>query len=338
VVQTVSGSDARWQLYRLLSDPMRLRLLALAAEEELSVGELAELLDEPQPNVSRHAGPLRQAGLLADRKQGTRTLIRLADGAVSDAVIADAVAAGRRLTAADGSLDRVGEVVARRDAKTREFFARPGAGEVSLSPDLPAYLSAFAGLLEHRELAVDAGTGDGVLLDLLAPLYRRVVAIDRSEAQLERARQRVRARGFDNVTLIEEQIDGDKVRRAVGDGADLVVAARVLHHAPRPRAAVADLTELLRPGGKLLVIDYARHDDERWSEQQADVWLGFSGEELTDFARSGGLAGARVTLLPESYARFGPDAHIAWICMIGTRSGTRRSGRAPKHSKQGNES
>src|SRR3954465_3583476 len=86
--------DARWQLYRLLSDPFRLRLLALAAEEELALGELADLLGESQPNLSRHAAPLRQAGLLSERRQGTRTLVRLNAAAKSDPVVCDALFAG----------------------------------------------------------------------------------------------------------------------------------------------------------------------------------------------------------------------------------------------------
>jgi DNA-binding transcriptional ArsR family regulator/SAM-dependent methyltransferase len=314
------AADSRWQLYRLLSDPTRLRLLALAAEEELSVGELAELLGEPQPNVSRHAAPLRQNGLLADRKQGARTLVRLADRAAVDAVVADALAAGRRLCQADGSLARVGDVVAARDARAREFFARSAPNEpVELSLDLPSCLSAFAALIEQRELAVDAGTGSGVLLDLLAPLYRRVVAIDRSRAQLARARDRVRARGYDNVTFVEDPISGRKVAAAVGRGADLVVAARVLHHAPRPRPALAELARLARPGGKLLVIDYARHDDERLSEQQADVWLGFSPEELKSYAEGAGLTGVSVSPIAPSFVRAGPDAHLGWLSLLGTR-------------------
>lgn len=313
-------ADSRWQLYRLLSDPTRLRLLALAAEEELSVGELAELLDEPQPNVSRHAAPLRHNGLLADRKQGARTLVRLADGAAVDAVVADALGAGRRLCEADGSLARVGDVVAARDARGREFFARPASNDaVELSLDLPSCLSAFAALIESRELAVDAGTGSGVLLDLLAPLYRRVVAIDRSRAQLGRARERVRTRGYDNVTLVEDPINGRRVAAAVGDGADLVVAARVLHHAPRPRPTLVELTRLARPGGKVLVIDYARHDDESLSEQQADVWLGFSPDELVNYAADAGLDRVTVSPIAPSYVRTGPDAHLGWLSLVGTR-------------------
>src|SRR5262249_41015409 len=101
------GFDARWQLYRLLSDPFRLRLLALASGEGLALGELGELLGESQPNVPRHAAPLRQAGLLAERKQGTRTLVRLPVEALGDAVVRDAVTAGRALCEEDGSLGRV---------------------------------------------------------------------------------------------------------------------------------------------------------------------------------------------------------------------------------------
>lgn len=318
-MQSLPGSETRWQLYRLLSDPVRLRLLALSAEEELSVGELAELLGEAQPNVSRHAAPLRQAGLLADRRQGTRTLMRLSEDASRDPVVADALEAGRRLCDADGSLGKVAEIVASRDAKTREFFAQPGASEVAVSAELPFYLSAFAGLLTRRSLAVDAGTGDGVLLDLLAPVYDRVVAIDRSVAQLERARQRVRAHGYDNVTFVEDQIGSQQVRAAVGDGADLVLAVRVLHHAPRPKATLGELVELARPGGKILVIDYARHDDERMSEQQADVWLGFSPEELAAFAKAAGLSDVHTSPVPTSFARVGVDAHLPCLTLLGTR-------------------
>src|SRR5262245_65080481 len=87
-------ASSRWELYRLLADPVRPRLLALTSAEELGVGELADLLREGQPKISRHAGALRDAGLLAARRQGTWTLLRLAGGAMDDPVVADAVHAG----------------------------------------------------------------------------------------------------------------------------------------------------------------------------------------------------------------------------------------------------
>ncbi len=313
-------ADARFRLYRLLGDPVRSRLLALASFEELSVGELAELLGEAQPNVSRHAGPLRLAGLLVDRRHGTRTFVRASPTAGSDPVVADAIEAGRRLCVADGSLERVSAVVRERDARTREFFAQPGSvpiGEVA--PELPAYLRAVGALVAGRDLAIDAGAGDGRLLDAIAPMYRRVIALDRSEARLAQARERVRVRGYANVELSCGEVDGPEIVAAAGGGADAVFAARMLHHSPLPRATVAALAGLLRPGGQLVVVDYERHDDERLKDEQADVWMGFGADELRDFARSAGLVDADVSAIPRGFSQNGVDGHVPWQLLLATR-------------------
>ena len=111
-------------------EPTRLRLLALSAEEELSIGELAELLQESQPNVSRHAAALRQAGLLKDRREGTRTLVRVDPSVAADAVVADALASGNALCVREGSLARVADVVRSREEAAREFFSRPTKSKV----------------------------------------------------------------------------------------------------------------------------------------------------------------------------------------------------------------
>ncbi|MEO8875298.1 MAG: metalloregulator ArsR/SmtB family transcription factor, partial [Polyangiaceae bacterium] len=108
-------TQERWDLYRTLAEPLRLRLLALVADEELAVGELAELLQESQPNVSRAWTPLRDAGLVAARRDGTRVFVRLREGAAEDAVVLDALTSGRALVEKDGSLARVSQVVAARD-------------------------------------------------------------------------------------------------------------------------------------------------------------------------------------------------------------------------------
>jgi ArsR family transcriptional regulator len=109
-----------------------------------------------------------------------------------------------------------------------------------------------------------------------------------------------------------------------------VVAARVLHHAPRPARALSDLAALARPGGKLCVIDYVRHEDERFQEQQADVWLGFSRAELEKLARGAGLTDARIAELPRAFVRTGPDAHLPWHCLVATKQCHPRS----KNGKQ----
>ena len=308
----------RWELYRVLSEPVRLRLLALAAEEELAIGELAELLGESQPNVSRHAAPLRQAGLLAVRKQGTRTLVRTPEAACQDPVVHDALTNGRALCDSDGSLARVADVLRARDAVAREFFAQPRGEESTLAKpasELAAYLRALAPLLPARDLAIDAGTGEGGLLDVLAPTFDRVVAVDRSDAQLQRARERMALRGYDNVVFVEGELDGADLLGAVGEGGNAVFAARLLHHAPRPVHVVKQLAELCRVGGAVVVLDYVHHDDETMREQ-ADLWLGFEPAELRRFARAAGLDQVQVSPIPASFNGRGTDAHLAWQVMV----------------------
>jgi DNA-binding transcriptional ArsR family regulator len=304
------GSPSRWELYRVLAEPVRLRLLALAAEEELAIGELAVLLSESQPNVSRHLGPLKTAGLVLARKQGTRALVRLSEAATADAVVADALASGRALCEADGSLSKIADVLRERDRASREFFARAPAGAIPDTDANAAYVAALARLLPSRALAIDAGTGDGVLLDILAPAFERVIAVDRSEAQLERARARVASRGFENVTLLKSELGDLRDRNA-----DVVFASRLLHHAPKPVDLVRQLASLLRPGGAIVVIDYARHDDESMRDE-ADLWLGFDPAELKKLASRAGLVDAEVIRLPAAFCGRGKDAHLPWQVLI----------------------
>lgn len=317
------GSTSRWELYRVLAEPIRLRLLALAAEEELAIGELAVLLGESQPNVSRHVAPLKTAGLVLARKQGTRALVRIAEAASADPVVADALASGRALCEADGSLSRIADVIRERDLVAREFFSQERSKElVAFEPAdaNAAYVAALARLLPSRRLAVDAGTGDGALLDVLAPAFDRVVAVDRSEVQLDRARARVTARGYENVKLLKSELNAAELREHVGEGADVVFASRLLHHAPRPIDLFRQLARLARPGAAVIVIDYERHDDESMRDE-ADLWLGFEPTELRRFAIEAGLVDSEVIRLPSAWCGRGKDAHLPWQVLV-ARSGT----------------
>lgn len=272
----------RADLFRILGDEDRLRLLALCAADELTVGELAALLGESQPQVSKKSQPLRDAGLLQARRDGTRTLLR--SQPVADAVIEAALAEGVALCTRDGSLARVPHVVAQREEPSRRYFDEAVAAEL---PDpgpaaaLLGLLPMFAPLLPARALAVDLGTGDGTMLPLLSPLYDRVVAVDRSPARLARCAARLEQLGLPNVRLREGDVDDADLAAEIGQrgGADLVLMARVLHHAARPDDAVASAARLLRRGGHLIVLDYLPHDDEAMREQ-GDVWLGFDPARL----------------------------------------------------------
>ncbi len=315
VAQTEPASPQRWELFRLLSEPVRLRLLALAAEEELSIGELAEVLGESQPNVSRHVAALSRAGLVALRREGTRAIVTLRDD--GDVVVRDAIESGRAMCESDGSMKRLEAVIRARDAIARDYFDREGAQKTSLGDVFPfgAYLSALAPLVERRALAVDAGTGDGSMLEVLSPIFDRVVGIDRSETQLAMARARVKRHGLANVTLVRGELDSQDVLRAAGGKADAVFAVRVLHHAPKPAVVLRKLAELCKDGGSVVVLDYARHDDERM-RAQADLWLGFADAELKKLARSAGLHNPRISNIPARLTGSGPDAHLPWKMMV----------------------
>lgn len=317
-----AAESPRWELYRLLGEPRRLRLLGLTSEDELSIGELAELTREAQPNVSKHLKLLREAGLVAVRRQGTRAFARLSPELNGDPVLADAVRSGRELCSRDGSLSRVAAVIRARDEEARAFFEQPpsqvsgsGAGEWS------AYLTALRTLVPHRGLAVDVGTGDGTLLELLAPLFDRVVAVDRSEEQVKAAHRRLASRHYAHVELIQAEYDDAAVASRVDalGGADAVFAVRLLHHAPKPQKAVSLLASLAKPGGQVVVIDYGTHEDETMRDHRADLWLGFEREELIGFATSAGLTDPEVFAIPATRYGPGPDAHLQWQVLAARR-------------------
>ncbi|MEZ4359239.1 MAG: metalloregulator ArsR/SmtB family transcription factor [Kofleriaceae bacterium] len=275
----------RADLFRLLGDEDRLRLLALCAEEELTVGELASLLAESQPQVTKKSQPLREAGLLAARRDGTRTLLRATPA--DDAVVGAALEEGRALCLRDGSLAKIAAIVAAREDASRRYFeerdARAGAEPAASGAlhELTAWLPILAPLLPGRALAVDIGTGEGTLLPLLSPLYERVIAVDRSPASLARCSAKIAAWGLPNVRLREGHVEDAELAREIHQrgGADVVLMARVLHHAARPQDSVLAAARLLRLGGHLLLVDYLPHEDERMRDE-GDVWLGFEPAKL----------------------------------------------------------
>ncbi len=311
----LATSESRCHLYRLLGEPQRLRLLALAAIEELSVGELAELIDEPQPNVSRHITPLRHAGLLFDRHQGTRVYVRLADSARNDPVISDALKEGHRLCEQGGSLQRISSIIAARELRTRAYFAEEAQDEGDLRPamELPAYAMALSMVTSARGIALDVGTGNGALLDLLAPTYCKVVAADRSLSRIERAKERATSRGYANVQFLCADIEHDTIFKSIASGADALFSSRMLHHASSPRASLTAMAKILAPNGQICIVDYCSHNDEEMRDQRADVWMGFTKDQLASIVCDLGLIEFQFQTIPAGYVHSGFDAHIPWF-------------------------
>lgn len=317
----------RVELFRLLAEPGRLQLLALCEEEELSVSELATLLDDSQPQMSRKVAPLREAGLLDARKDGTRLFLRTDLKTVAaDPVLGEALAEGRRLCLADGSLSRVPAVVAAREEHGRSHFeqlaAVPSTTSVPASPEHLAHLAALSLLMPGRQLAVDVGTGEGLSLDVLAPLFSRVIAVDRSQAQLARVAERVAARGFHHVSLFPGSYDDAALVQRVdtAGGADLVFAGRILHHASRPALAVQAFSRLLKRGGHLVVMDYLPHEHDALRTEAGDVWLGFSADDVRRFMKEAGLEFRGDVGIPNAFHPVGPDAPVTWHAWVAQKS------------------
>ncbi|HXU80168.1 MAG TPA: methyltransferase [Polyangia bacterium] len=293
--------STRAELFRLLGDEDRLRLLALCAAEELTVGELATLLGESQPQVTRKSQALREAGLVVARRDGTRTLLRTEKTA--DPVVLAALEAGRSFCLRDGSLAQIPALLAQREEASRQFFssepAAEGATRDQSAPAWAPFLPLLAPLVPARRLAVDVGAGEGTLLPLLSPIFERVIAVDRSAARLARCAERVASLGLPNVRLREGTVDDASLVQEIekSGGADLVVLARVLCHAARPQDLVAGAARLLRAGAHLAVVDHVPHEDERLREQ-GHVWLGFEPARLREFLEASGLTVVSAGRLP----------------------------------------
>jgi SAM-dependent methyltransferase len=294
--------SAHADLFRLLGDEDRLRLLALCEAEELTVGELATLLRQSQPQVTRKTQPLRDAGLLAERRDGTRILLR-AETSENPVVLA-ALRAGHELCLAEGRLARIPKLVAKREETARKLFD-DGVVEAAVvtASSFEPFLPLLAGLLPGHHLAVDVGCGDGLLLPMLSPLYDRLIAVDRSAARLARAAARVAADGLPNVRLRQLEVDDTDLAQEIAKagGADLVTIVRVLQYIARPGELVATAARFLRSGGHLVVSDHVPHKDESLREQ-GHVWLGFEPEKLRAWLGDAGLTVVTTGSLPGAFA------------------------------------
>lgn len=319
--QAVAPLPARAELFRLFGDDGRLQVLALCAEEELSVGELSVLLKDSQPQMSRKVAALKAASLLDARRDGTRTLVKAVADALLDPVVAEAIAAGRALCLKDGSLARMPRLLAQREEGGQKLFDEVSPQQAPPQPEHLGHLAALQLLLPGRELAVDVGTGDGLTLDVLAPLYERVIAVDRSRAQLARVAERVAARGFHHVSLFPGSYDDAALLQRVdaAGGADLVFAGRTLHHASRPLQALQAFGRLLKRGGHLVVLDYLPHADEAMRAEGGDVWLGFQADELNALIAEAGLSLVGHFPIPPAFHVAGPDAALDWHAWVARR-------------------
>ena len=253
----------------------------LLQAEELSVAEIQEVLGMGQSRISTHLGQLKRSGLVQDRRVGKNIYYSWTPaGPIKEPELRNVV----RLAVADmpeAASDRsaLKHVIAKRRNRTREYFNKL-AGKFGRSYCPGRSWQALAHLLITLVPAIDVadlGAGEGTLSQLLAKRARKVIAIDISERMIEVGTQLAKDHGFTNL----EYRLGDLEEPPIADSSiDLAVFSQALHHANSPHKAIAAARRILRPGGRLAILDLLAHSFEQARELYADLWLGFSEVEL----------------------------------------------------------
>lgn len=286
---------------RLIADPTRIRILALLREEELSVAELQEILSMGQSRISTQLSQLKQAGLVSDRRSGKHSLY--AAQALSKGGALEDDQLWRVIGQAAGEIDEVRQdaaalqlVLRKRQDKARAYFNElagkfgrhycPGRSWKGLAETLLKLMPPL--------VVADLGAGEGTFSQLLAQKAEKVIAIDNSEKMVEYGSGLAKEHGFLNLEyrlgdIMDPPIDDDFV--------DLAFFSQALHHARKPQRAVDAAFRILKPGGRIVILDLLKHQFEDARELYADLWLGFSELELLGFLESAGFREPEVAIV-----------------------------------------
>lgn len=285
-------------ILRALADPSRVRILLLVRRMELSVGELAAVLGQSQPRVSRHVRILADAALVRRAKEGAWVFVRLGASANCDPVLAAFDALAGDAGAADQASLAV--VRAERAAAADAWFAghaadwdRERARHLSQDAVETAIIAAFGEA--PLGALVDVGTGTGRMIEVLGPRANSALGIDRSPEMLRLARGRIEGSGLRHAEVRR----GDMYALPRADGSvDTVVLHQVLHFADDPAAVISEAARVLAPGGRLLIVDFIAHGREELRAQQRHVRLGFSDNQVLGWMTEAGLTAGVAACLP----------------------------------------
>jgi len=311
-----------------LTDLTRCRLLQLVEGRELTVSELCAAVQLPQSTVSRHLRVLADGGWLGSRREGTSRFYRLTVSELKAAarplwrLFRDQLATTPVFAEDRARLD---EVLALRQTRSRQFFNSTAGRWDRLRDDLFGSrfdLQALLGLLDSDLHVADLACGTGRVAECLAPFVGRVVAVDGSSAMLEAARQRLAGR--DNVEVRRGDLENLPFDDRELDAATLFLA---LHHVPDPALVVAEAHRVLKPGGRLLVVDMAPHEREDFRREMGHVWLGFSSQSVLDLFAQSGFGSPHYHPLPIDTTAKGPALFTA----TARRDGPARISRVEPH-------
>jgi DNA-binding transcriptional ArsR family regulator len=282
-------------LYRLLGDEARLRLLRVLVKERLNVTELTGVLGLAQSGVSRHLGLLKDAGLVVEERDGGFSYYRLS-AELRDGSLAGVLQQQFEQSAADAAVradDARLQEVLRLRKENFDIHAGPDTRDArQLVPGRSwAAWSRALGLLLPPIAVADLGCGEGYLTVEAARWASKVIAVDRSEVVLTRARALARRRRVSNVIWKKGELEKLPMRDA---SVDVAMLSQALHHAQHPARAVAEAARITTPGGRVLVLDLRAHQEDWVRAKLGDRLLGFGDDELKKMLIAAGLSDVRV--------------------------------------------
>jgi ArsR family transcriptional regulator len=304
------------EVLKAAGEPTRLRLLALLATGDLTVSEMTEVLGQSQPRISRHLKLLGEAGLVERYQEGAWAYFRLVGEGLRAALatqILEATSQVDPVLVRDG--DRLRGVKQARADRAQAYFAENADGwnelrrlhvpEARVEEEIQKLLgrTPFDALL-------DLGTGTGRILELLADRYRRGIGIDASRAMLSIARARLDEDGITHASVRQGDIFNLPLDR---ESFDVVTVHQVLHFLHDPAPAVAEAARMLRPGGRMLIVDFAPHDQEHLRQEHAHARLGFAHDTVADWLKQAGLTIDRIVDLPPTPGGEGALTVTIWL-------------------------
>ncbi|NUS19032.1 MAG: metalloregulator ArsR/SmtB family transcription factor [Mesorhizobium sp.] len=284
--------DTMVDTLKAAAESSRLRILVLLSRGDLTVSDLTEILGQSQPRVSRHLKLLLDAGLIGRYQEGSWAFFRLTDADNSRDFVQRLVSG---ISETDPQvvrdLERLAAVKRKRQDRAAEYFSENAASWDHIRslhvPDraVEAALLKLVGKRPFQSM-LDLGTGTGRLLEIFAPLYRRGVGIDMSREMLTVARANLDKAGIANAQVRQGDIFSPPVER---NAFDLVTIHQVLHYLDDPARAISEAARLLRPSGRLIVVDFAPHSLEFLRDQHAHLRLGFSDRQMSEWFEEAGL-------------------------------------------------
>jgi len=283
---------------RALSDPTRLRIVALLERVELSVNELQEVARMGQSRISTHLGLLQDARLVQSRREGKRTFYRLLpaiEGATGE-FIQLAIRGAKELPEYDGDQINLKRILARRREQDQVYFNQV-AGRFDRVYGPGRSWQAFGHLLLRilpPLVVADLGAGEGLIAELLARRCKRVIAVDNSEKIVAFGAAKARKNNLKNLEFRLGDLQNPPIEP---DSVDLVILSQALHHGEDPCAAIAAAHRILKPGGQALILDLAQHKFEQAHDLYGDHWLGFAESDLHRWLEAAGFKKIEISIV-----------------------------------------